>query len=202
MVGAARTMPCGPPAHNREFSMPIPTLARLCLRLMPLAATAVALNGCDQPGDQFPPPCPAASILGDAADLTRYRGAGQDVTDMVLSGRITGLSGSCKRAGNGAVVLTTVNVGLDLTRGPAAPGRAANAAYFVALTHGDTILAKQVYRLHATFPPNTDRVRLTGDEVQVQVPNKGKEGAGAYRVIVGFELTPQELATNRRRSGR
>ena len=43
---------------------------------------------------------------------------------------------------------------------------------------------------------------LTGDEVQVQVPNKGKEGAGAYRVIVGFELTPQELATNRRRDAR
>ena len=179
--------------------MPIPTLARLCLRLMPLLATAVTLSACDEPTEQFPPPCPATSILGDAADLTRYRGAGQDLTDMVLSGRITGLSGSCKRAGDGSVVLTTLNIGLDLTRGPAAPGRLANTAYFVALTRGDTILAKQVYPLHARFPPNTDRVRLNGDQVQVKVPNKGKEGAAAYRVIVGFELTPQELATNRRR---
>lgn len=182
--------------------MPVPTLARLCLRLMPLVATAVALGGCGETGDQFPPPCPAASILGDAADLTRYRGAGQDITDMVLSGKITGLSGSCKRTGDGSVVLTTVTIGLDLTRGPAAPGRVASAAYFVALTQGDTILAKQVYPLHAAFPPNTDHIRLAGDEVQVQVPNKGKEGAAAYRVIVGFELTPQELATNRRRGTR
>ncbi len=200
MVEAARTMPCGPPGHNREFSMPIPTLARLCLRLMPLVVAPVTLSGCGEPSDQFPPPCPMTSILGDAADLTRYRGTGQDLTDMVLSGRITGLSGSCKRAANGSVVLTTLNIGLDLTRGPAAPGRLASTAFFVALTRGDTILAKQVYPLHARFPPNTDRIRLTGDEVQVQVPNKGKEGAAAYRVIVGFELTPQELATNRRRS--
>jgi hypothetical protein len=167
---------------------------------MPLVATAVTLSGCDEPVDQSLPPCPVASILGDAADLTRYRGAGQDITDMVLSGKITGLSGSCKRTGDGSAVVTTVTIGLDLTRGPAAPGRVANAAYFVALTHGDTILAKQVYPLHATFPPNTDHVRFSGDEVQVQVPDKGKEGAATYRVIVGFELTPQELATNRRRS--
>lgn len=180
--------------------MPIPMPARL--RLVPLVATAAALSGCAAPADQFPPPCPAASILGDAADLARYRGAGQDLTDMVLSGRITGLSGSCKRAGGGAVVLTTISIGLDLTRGPAAPGRMASAAYFVALTQGDTILAKQVYPLHATFPPNTDRVRLAGDQVQVKVPNTGKPGAAAYRVIVGFELTPQELATNRRRRSR
>lgn len=121
---------------------------------------------------------------------------------MVLSGRITGLSGSCRRADNGATVLTTVSVGLELGRGPAAPGRVADAAYFVALARGEDILAKQVFPLRATFPPNTDRVRLTGDEVQVQVPNQGNGGAGAYRLLVGFELTPQELATNRRRGSR
>jgi hypothetical protein len=175
-----------------------------CLRpcLLSLAATAAVLGGCGASGDQFPPPCPAAAILGDAADLTRYRGAGQDLTDMVLSGRITGLSGSCKRTSQGAVVLTTVKVTLELTRGPAAPGRTVNAAYFVALTRGETILAKQVFPLSAEFAPNAERVRLTGDEVEVPVPNRGSEGAAAYRILVGFELTPQELATNRRRNAR
>ena len=177
-----------------------PTLARLCLRLLPLAA--VALSSCDEPVDQFPPKCPASSILGDAADLTRYQGTSQDLTDMVLSGRITGLSGTCKRVKQGTVVLTTVSVALELDRGPAAHERSATASYFVALTQGDQILAKQVYPLHAQFPPNTDRIRLTGDEVEVNVPNKERDGASAYRVIVGFELTPEELATNRRRSAR
>ena len=69
----------------------------------------------------------------------------------------------------------------------------------VALARGETILGKQVVPLHAEIPPNTNRVRLTGDEVEVRVPNTGTEGAAAYRILIGFELTPQELATNRRR---
>lgn len=181
--------------------MPFPTLSHLCLRLLPLAAAA-ALGGCGATGDEFPPPCPTVAILGDAADLTRYRGAHQDLTDMVLSGRITGLSGSCKRASKGATVLTTVRVALELARGPAAPGRIANAAYFVALAQGETIIAKQVFALRADFPSNTERVSLKGDEVEVPVPNRGPEGAAAYRILVGFELTPQELATNRRHNAR
>lgn len=179
--------------------MPFPTLSRLCL--VPLAAAA-ALGGCGATGDEFPPACPTVAILGDAADLSRYRGASHDLTDMVVSGRITGLSGSCKRANRGAVVVTTVSVALELTRGPAAPGRAASAAYFVALARGETILAKQGFPLSAEFPPNTERVRLTGDEVEVPVPNRGTEGAASYRILVGFELTPQELASNRRRNAR
>jgi hypothetical protein len=175
--------------------MPVPMLARPCRVLL----AALALSACSDTSEQFPPPCPATSILGDAADLTRYRGTGQDLTDMVLSGRITGLSGSCKRVA-GDVVLTTVNVGLDLTRGPAARGRRVETAYFVALTKGDTILAKQIYPLRGQFPPNTDRVRLTGDQIEVRVPNKERDSAASYRVLVGFELTPEELAINRARS--
>jgi len=177
--------------------MPFSTPSRLFLRVLPLAAAA-ALGGCGGTGDEFAPRCPNVAILSDAADLARYRGEHQDLTDMVLSGRITGLSGSCKRARKGATVLTTVNIGLELTRGPAAPGRIASAAYFVALTRGDTIIAKQVFPLRAEFPSNTERVSLKGDQVEVPVPNRGSDGAAAYRILVGFELTPQELATNRR----
>jgi len=185
--------------------MLFPTLPRPCLRLflrLLAVVTASMLGGCGGTGDEFAPPCPAAAILGDAADLTRYRGANQDLTDMVLSGRITGLSGSCKRADKGAVVLTTVRVALELTRGPAAPGRVANAAYFVALTRGETIVAKRLFPLRAEFPPNTERVRFTGDEVEIPVPNRGTDSVTAYRILVGFELTSAELATNRRRTAR
>ena len=182
--------------------MPFPTLTRLRLRFLPLATGLAALGGCGTSGDQTLPPCPAVSILGDAADLTRYRSASQDIIDMVLAGRITGLSGTCKLAKDGKGVLTTVNIGRDLTRAAAAPARAADASFFVALTKGDEITSKQVFPLHVQFPPNTDRVRLSGDQIEVQVPNAGKGGAAAYRVLVGFELTPQELATNRKRAPR
>lgn len=179
--------------------MPAPMLARLRPCLLPLALAAL-VSGCSS-GEDFPPPCPAVSILHDAADLNRFNGAGGGLTDSVLSGRITGLSGTCKRAPH-ETVLTTVSVALDLARGPAAKGRVAEAAYFVALTHGQTILAKQVLPLHAAFPPNTDHLRLVGDQVEVRVPNTAKTPASAYQVLVGFELTPAELAVNRARGVR
>ena len=72
-----------------------------------------------------------------------------------------------------AAVLATVSVGIELTRGPAAPGRTAELAYFVAVSQGERILDKRVFPLAAEFPPNTERVRLTGDDVELRLPTPG-----------------------------
>ncbi len=164
---------------------------------MPFVAM-MALAGCGGDTEDFPPPCPKVAILHDAADLNRFNGSGQDITQMVLSGRITGLSGACTRTKDGNV-LTTVTVSLELTRGPAARGRVADAAYFVALVDGETILAKRVYPMRGEFPANAAGLRLGGEEVQVAVPNSATKSAASYQLLVGFELTPEELAINRAR---
>lgn len=169
--------------------------AGLLALLLPLAACGGASEG------SFAPPCPAPSIPRDFNDLHRFRGAGRDLTDSVLEGRITAISGSCKRDGPDAVV-ATVSVALELTRGPAAPGRTATIAYFVAVSEGDRILDKAVYTLGAEFPANTERVRLSGDSVDLRLPVTATKTAAAYRVSVGFQLTPEELQVNERRLGR
>lgn len=170
-------------------------------RSLPALLPALLLAGCGAGGDNFAPPCPGAAIVRDAADITRYRGAGRDLTDAVLDGRITGLGGSCKADGEG-FVSTTVSVGMELTRGPAAPGRQAEVSYFVAVLDGERILDKQVFNLRAEFPPNNDRLRLTGDSVELRLPVRPGKGADAYRIQVGFQLTPLELDVNRRRGSR
>ena len=156
------------------------------------------LAGCTGDEDAFAPPCPSTAILRDAADLSRYRGSGRDLTDRVLVGRITGLKGACKRDGAG-IVDTTVSVGLELTRGPAAPGRQADVAYFVAVTEGERILDRQVFPLHAEFPPNTDRLSLAGNEVDLRLPVSANKSAAGYKVWVGFVLTPIEAQASRTR---
>ncbi len=169
--------------------------------LRPAPLLALALFGCGEPADNFAPACPGAAIVRDAADLTRFRGTGRDLTDAVLDARITGLNGSCKADGNG-IVSTTVSVGMELTRGPAAPGRTAQVAYFVAVLDGEQILDKQVFTLNAEFPPNADRLRLAGDAVELRLPVSGAKTAAAYRIQVGFQLTPLELEVNRQRGQR
>jgi len=179
-------------------ALPLPALARLALAV---ALPLPLLAGCGGDGAGFPPPCPRPSILRDANDLFRYRGAGRDITDSVLEGRITGISGTCKRDGPDAVA-ATVSVGIELTRGPAANSRTADIAYFVAVSEGDRVLDKQVYQLRAEFPENTDRVRLSGDSVDLRLPVTDKKTAAAYQITVGFQLSPAELQVNRARIGR
>ena len=173
------------------------TASRCLPALLPVALLA---TGCGS-GESFAPACPGAAIVRDAADLTRYRGAGRDLTDAVLDARITGLGGSCRSDGAG-FVSTAVSVGIELTRGPAAPGRQAELAYFVAVLDGEQILDKQVFNLRAEFPPNNDRLRLTGDNVVLRLPVTGTKAADAYRIQVGFQLTPPELEVNRQRGQR
>ncbi len=162
----------------------------------------LALAGCGGgASDNFAPPCPQPSIPTDFNDLHRFRGAGRDITDSVLEGRILGVEGACTR-GEGNVVVTTVTVRLELARGPAATSRVADVAYFVAVSDGDQILDKQVFRLAPEFPSNTDRLRLRGDDIELRLPVSATKTAAAYRVSVGFQLTPIELEDNRRRLGR
>jgi hypothetical protein len=99
-------------------------------------------------------------------------------------------------------VAATINVGIELTRGPAATGRTAEVAFFVAVSQGERVLDKQVYTLRAVFPENTDRLRLTGDSVDLRLPISKTVKADSYQVTTGFQLTPEELEANRRRLGR
>ena len=168
------------------------------MRVRPALLLALTLTACGDGtvGERFPPPCPTAGLVRDTADLTRYRGAGRDITDQVLSARLTGLGGSCRRDGPD-IVVTTVTVGVDLTRGPAASSRNAEVSYFVAVVDGEKILEKQVFTLTAEFPGNTDRLRLKGDEVELRLPVTPKRSAAVYRIEVGFQLTAAELQLNR-----
>ena len=168
------------------------------MRAIPLILLLPVLAACSDDSSRFPPPCPGAAIVRDAADLRRFRGTGRDITDTVLEGRMTGLGGACKRDGAG-IVVTTLTVGMELFRGPAAPGREADVPFFVAVLDGERILDKQIYTLRASFPANTDRLRLTGDEVELRLPVTSQKTAAAYRIEVGFQLTPTELEFNRAR---
>ena len=169
--------------------------------LIVLPGMALGLAACASTADKFAPPCPQAGILRDAADLTRYAGPGRDLTDLALAGRITGLNGKCSR-GERNVTNVTVSVGLELSRGPAARDRVAELSYFVAVAEGERILDKRVFPLRAEFPANTDKVSLGGDDVELVLPTPPEKSAAAYRVLVGFQLTPQELEQNRQRGTR
>ena len=179
-------------------AFPRPTLPGAAFVLV-LVCSLSACGGPDRP--QFAPVCPQTGILSDAADITTFRGTGTDLTDMVLDGRVTGLSGKCASPDMDHL-RTQISVNMDLTRGPAMRGRTTDVTYFVSVSRGDTILDKKAYTLHVTFNDNSERLRLTGDQLDILLPTPGKVTGSDFRILVGFQLDPAELAFNRRRGPR
>lgn len=178
-------------------------MRRSCRPFAPLAAVALAaleLAGCSS-GNKFPPACPALSLLPDAADLTRYRSAGQDITDLEVDARITAVPAKCSQDEPGRVT-AVLRVAMTVQRGPAATGNRVALPYFVAVTDGGRVLDKQDYTMLAEFPTNINQAVPTGEDVQLVLPVTQAKSAAAYSIYVGYVLTPEELALNRKRGPR
>jgi hypothetical protein len=178
-----------------------------------LAAAVLALGGCQSLGlssggrsDSAAAPrpvlqCPRVATPADTADLVRFRTPeSRDLTDLVVAARITSLSGSCALVNRQRAIEVTVRLGAEATRGPAAPGRAIQLPYFVAVAAPEgEVLDKAVYTMGVEFPANVQRARMRGEEVRLTLPIDPDRPVPAYTVYVGFQLTEQELALNRSR---
>jgi hypothetical protein len=186
--------------------MPMParlsSLSRLAA-FVPITA-ALLVAGCGgQKLTEFAPSCPRVAIRADTADITRYRdgSSGRDLTDLVLDGRITGFKGGCSREDQ-TTVKTVLDVDMVLARGPATQGRVLNAAFFVAVMDGGMIRDKQVFPVRAELRENQDQARISSGQITMMMPVNKDKSAASYDVLIGFQLTQDELETNRRRGPR
>jgi hypothetical protein len=67
----------------------------------------------------------------------------------------------------------------------------------VAVTRGEDVLDKQMLPVHISFPPNVDRVSVTSNPINLSLPVGDGVSGPSYRVIAGFQLTPEEVDANR-----
>ncbi len=149
-------------------------------------------------------PCPRVALLGEAADLTRYDGATRDLSALVLDARLTGFTATCDYAPRNAGLDVTLRLAMSAERGPAARGREATLPYLVAVVTPDEreVLAREGYSAQAVFPANVGRVRTQGEEITIRLPGRDPQEAARRTVLLGFALTPEELALNRQRGPR
>ena len=147
--------------------------------------------------------CPQLSLPADVADLTRHLpGTPPDLSTLVLDARITAVDGDCRRGRRDQSVETAIALRMRVDRGPAAQGRQAQLPWFVAVLEGDQILSRQSYVLPVTFAPNTTRAEVSTQRVDVSFPVRPGRRVQDLRVLVGFQLSPEELEVNRRRGPR
>lgn len=165
--------------------------------LVALLSLPAMLAAC---GSKREPACPIGSIPNDASKVTRFRdGPGRDLTDVVNQGEILEILVQCKYEKN--VLVVNLQVAVAGQRGPADRSRKADFEYFVAILDPQgNIVTKEPFKVNFDFPPNRDRLAIV-DELEPRVPLSDLAQGPNYNIMVGFQLTADELEWNRKRRG-
>jgi len=168
---------------------------RVPLRLAALTIAASFTAACMT---DPPPPCPPASILSDASELTLFApNRGQDLTDVTFRASIERVGTVCEYTRARDVVTSTTGVRLVVTRGPAAQSDQSAVVFFVAVVDKEqTILARERFESTFSFQANQRQAGVVEEIEQVIPIREGLRGLD-YEILVGFELTPEQLEFNR-----
>lgn len=167
-----------------------------------MAFAGLALAGCSGLGLTPPSPqeaalaCPRVAIVRDLQEVTQFRpGAGRDVSDAVSRAALLDYAGNCEYTSDGV----TVNLKLTLLaeRGPALQGTEASYRYFVAVARpGEEVpVAKTEFDVAIGFPAGQTRV-MREEELTPKIPLPKDSNAKEWRILVGFQLTPDQLEYN------
>jgi hypothetical protein len=162
-----------------------------------VAPAVLALMACTSRGQ--PPSCPDAGTLADAARVVAFRDDGRDLTDKRFEARITDVAVACdvNRDEDGQTVRAEMKVRFDAEKGPANADDAAAVRYFVAITDAQQrVLKRRAFDVRIPLPGNTTR-NQTVETLSPTLPLKPDVDPGAYRFLVGFELSRAQLRYNR-----
>jgi len=142
--------------------------------------------------------CPETGLMR-YADSAIYTDAAGNETGYA---EFVDFRGSCRFARRGP---EAVLVDLDLTfyaedRSDAErPPRRKDIEYFVAiLSPDDRILVKEVFQIPVTIDRDV-RSGMETETVQKRIPLENKRDAGDYQIVLGLQLTPEQLERNRKK---
>lgn len=169
-----------------------------------LAAASVA--GCQSVRDRLgdpepnPGPCPNALALYDAHRLVEVSGEEVVFANVGFTAEILDVESRCRYTNSDASPIDMeMGVRMAFGRGPAAVGDSHTYQVFVAVTGLDSfVIEKQVFPVTVEFAPGEDRVERVEIFDPVLIPRAEPDTSGVnFEVLVGFELTEEQLAFNR-----
>ena len=176
-----------PKQHNPLF---------LCRLALAINLLCLPLIGCTQrPYTGFAPACPFTRIVPEAADYTLYHGKETTFNNMVVRASIMSLQGDCLSGGK-KILKTRIVLTLSVERGPAFTQKKITIPWFIAVTHNDKIIGKQVFESIVSFPTNVSSLQTKTKMAIVSLPIPPRSVDSGYDFQVGFQLTKEQLAYN------
>ena len=143
-------------------------------------------------------PCPSMGVLYDASRVIEFEGADERFSSIAWTGEMRGVRGLCRYVGEDPIVMN-LKLNLAFGRGPLAKGNKHTYRYWVAVTRKDRIpLSKQYFEAPVSFSGGEDRAALDVELERIVIPRANENVAGGnFEILVGFDLTPAQLAFNR-----
>jgi hypothetical protein len=137
--------------------------------------------------------CPAATTVPDLQTLARLSPNGAD-QNIQAAGRIASVSSTCDKEDAGVATYLSIQFAALRT----SPNiQHVDLPYFVAIADSTgNILGKQQFSIGVDFPSGVPTVRTT-EKVTAHLPLHNAQLGNVYTVIVGFQLTKNELDFNR-----
>lgn len=187
--------------HFRDVPVKRFMPARVGVVALLLAGSTALLGGCfnmealnDDPNVG---PCPVAGVLYDANRVAQVMGVERH-ENVGFTGQVEAVRGYCRYTGTNPITME-IEIDFAFGKGPKADSGSHTYPYFVTVTRRDrSVLAKEVYQVPVTFPAGKDIVRRTEKVDGIIIPRATGTVSGTnFEVIVGFDLTPEELAYNR-----
>ncbi|MEQ9314440.1 MAG: hypothetical protein RLN72_01235 [Henriciella sp.] len=142
-------------------------------------------------------PCPPVAALYDASRIVETRGGGQNYPDIAYTGEITGVELFCRYIED-RPLRAEVEIDFAFGKGPQAASNSHSYTYWIAVTRRSSkVLAKQYFTVDANFAGGViDGRREVIQEIIIPRVDETISGAN-FEVIVGFDLTEEQLAFNR-----
>ena len=161
---------------------------------------ALALAACESASDVGGSAglCPQTAILDDPSQIVRFKAnTGNGPGDLLFHMRIRTFSGECDF--DEKEIALDLRIAMEALRGPANEKGQAEFTYFVAVLGLEKkILVRQEFPIIVKFDSNEKRMNFT-EAITVYIPRRKNDSTADYLVYLGYEMTPEELAYNRRR---
>jgi len=156
---------------------------------------AAALGACSSESETVT--CPRSAIMPDLQAVVRFKpGAGRADTDAAYGVRLLTVPMACHFEKKDKSLDIAGKLGISAIRTDTLT-KDAQVDYFVAIVNrSDTIIGKREFTLDLKWSGDQRRIEIT-DELHLVIPLAAGTSGADYAILLGFQLTPEELEYNR-----
>jgi hypothetical protein len=159
------------------------------------AAAVLALAGCSGKSTKAGLNCPPVQPAPGADAIAFFRSGGHEAKDVLAGARFYKLEATCAREKVGVAVNATIEF---YAQRETAETKGLTLPYFVALVDpGQHLLTEEAFQTRIPFTGADVYTESKPEKITVHIPVKNDAEATAFTVVVGFQLTPDQLAFNR-----